>query len=821
MKKLLLPAICTFAVFLTFATTAYAAAFLTAVGGTGTTTPSGILYGDNGATNHLNTVTVGSGCTFIAGVLACAGTGGTSAFPFTPTNYGVSTSTTIGLLNGLLSTASSTFTVAPIFASLASQGCLGTDGAGKVQAGTCTGGGGSFPFTLTNYGVSTSTTVGFLNGILSTASSTFTVAPILSSIKNAILSTNGVGLVVASTSIGVNYLTGILPIGNGGTGLSAVGASSTVLTTNGSVAQWNKLATSQLTNDSGFITSASTFAFPFIPTSYGVSTSTTVGFLNGLLSTASSTFTTAPVFSSVTNAILGTNGAGLVSASTSIGVNYLTGTLPIGNGGTGLSSIGASSTVLTTNGSVAQWNKLATSQLTNDSGFITSAVTAVTGTYPIISSGGNTPAISLAFGTTTSNLWAGTQTFTNAPVLSSIANSILAVNGSGTIIASTSIGVNLLTGVLGVANGGTGAATLTGLLQGNGTSAITGVTGTAGQFPYYNGTNTLLATSTLFLATTGNVGIATTSPYALFSIGNTGGIGFTLATSTFNTTGGINITNGCYAINGTCLSSSGGGGSGTVTSVATTYPITGGTITTSGTLALAFGTTTSNLWAGTQTFTNAPIFSSLNGLLQGNGASAITGVTGTIGQFPYYNGTNTLLATSSVYLSTASNFGIGTSTTPYKTLSVAGSGIAVTDAANAPALVVDTTVGTGPQLAVFATTSTSSVCGGNTGLCLFSIDQYGHEVASTTYTPVLTSCGTGPALGVGSNDVYGNFTVGSAASGCTVTFGNPRTSTPVYCVVTPRTGSVVNTISYTCSTASIIMTETGATGVYDYRVEGQ
>ena len=44
---------------------------------------------------------------------------------------------------------------------------------------------------------------------------------------------------------------------------------------------------------------------------------------------------------------------------------------------------------------------------------------------------------------------------------------------------------------------GTGAATLTGLLQGNGASAITGIAGTAGQFPYYNGTNTVLATSSV------------------------------------------------------------------------------------------------------------------------------------------------------------------------------------------------------------------------------------------------------------------------------------------------------------------------------------
>ena len=44
---------------------------------------------------------------------------------------------------------------------------------------------------------------------------------------------------------------------------------------------------------------------------------------------------------------------------------------------------------------------------------------------------------------------------------------------------------------------------------------------------------------------------------------------------------------------------------GTVTSIATTYPITGGTITTTGTLGIAFGTTTANTWADTQTFTKA------------------------------------------------------------------------------------------------------------------------------------------------------------------------------------------------------------------------
>ncbi len=66
-------------------------------------------------------------------------------------------------------------------------------------------------------------------------------------------------------------------------------------------------------------------------------------------------------------------------------------------------------------------------------------------------------------------------------------------------------------------------------------------------------------------------------------------------------------------------------GSGTVTQINTTYPVTGGPITTTGTIALAFGTTTANLWDLTQTFTLAPVFSPLTSALiltNGSGATA-------------------------------------------------------------------------------------------------------------------------------------------------------------------------------------------------------
>lgn len=70
------------------------------------------------------------------------------------------------------------------------------------------------------------------------------------------------------------------------------------------------------------------------------------------------------------------------------------------------------------------------------------------------------------------------------------------------------------------------------------------------------------------------------------------------------------------------------GGSGTVTNIGTTYPIKGGPITTTGTISVDFGTTTSNTWAGTQTFTNAPVFSSiLNGLLATNNSGTVIATT--------------------------------------------------------------------------------------------------------------------------------------------------------------------------------------------------
>ncbi len=151
--------------------------------------------------------------------------------------------------------------------------------------------------------------------------------------------------------------------------------------------------------------------------------------------------------------------------------------------------------------------------VTNGAGTITVAntgVTSVTGTAPVVSSGGATPAISMAAATTsvdgylTSTDW---NTFNNK---TSNTGTVTSVGGTGTVngitltgtvttsgsltLGGTLSGVNLttqVTGTLPVANGGTGAATLTAnnVLLGNGTSALQVVApGTTGNVLTSNGT---------------------------------------------------------------------------------------------------------------------------------------------------------------------------------------------------------------------------------------------------------------------------------------------------------------------------------------------
>lgn len=121
----------------------------------------------------------------------------------------------------------------------------------------------------------------------------------------------------------------------------------------------------------------------------------------------------------------------------------------------------------------------------------------------------------------------------------------------------------------------------------------------------------------------GKVGISSSTPWAYLSINptahswdssapwfaigsTTGGTKFVIDnTGTTTSSNGFNITAGCFSINNNCIS--GGGGSGTVTNIATTWPIIGGPITTTGTLTFG-GLSTSSA----AVVSNIPYFSGVN-----------------------------------------------------------------------------------------------------------------------------------------------------------------------------------------------------------------
>lgn len=75
--------------------------------------------------------------------------------------------------------------------------------------------------------------------------------------------------------------------------------------------------------------------------------------------------------------------------------------------------------------------------------------------------------------------------------------------------------------------------------------------------------------------------------------------------------------------------------------------------------------------------------------------------------------------------------------------------------------------------------------------------------------PVATSCGTNPAV-VGTNSAF-TVTVGATTTGCTMTFSQYWPNAPV-CMVSERTGSVVNALSYTVGATGMTFSQTALGG---------
>lgn len=271
----------------------------------------------------------------------------------------------------------------------------------------------------------------------------------------------------------------------------------------------------------------------------------------------------------------------------------------------------------------------------------------------------------LATNATSTNLAVTTTASTSALVAS---NSFTFKNVTGFLKATagavaTSL-INLasdVTGILPVANGGTGWANLAAgtIPYGNGSSALaTTNAGTAGQvLALLNGIPTWTATTTLS------------------TISGT----LNLSNQVSNTLAVANGGTGANTFGQGWVYSTGGVGALAASTSPTVNYITATSTTATSTFASGLQSTYLNLTGASATSTAANGFNlsggcfAVNGTCVGSGSGSGTVNAGTQGQFAFYNAAGTTLtATSSLFLTQAGNVGIGT-TSPSATLTVGGS----------------------------------------------------------------------------------------------------------------------------------------------------
>lgn len=315
-----------------------------------------------------------------------------------------------------------------------------------------------------------------------------------------------------------------------------------------------------------------------------------------------------------------------------------------GSGGGSTGNVGTSS--IPTVGSLPYWTtsgstpellgKVSTTSV-SCSGTVSCTAFVVIGSSPITLTGSASGASNSKWATSTNNVSIYPNGGTNIAVVvgrtATTTNSLIEANGT-------------ITGTNFVATSTTATSTFAG-------DVTIGSSGTTGLIVDYNG----------------NVGVASSSPSSLFSVGSTNGINFRTATSSFSSNGGIDMASGCFAIRGTCITGGGGGSSQWTTSGNNIYYNTGkvGIGTTSPWAILSVSTSTQNdgslpLFAVASTSASAPalfdVMSNGNvGIGTANPLQDLDDFSASTGPHPFFTMRNsTVNCTATVVMGTTDTF---------------------------------------------------------------------------------------------------------------------------------------------------------------------